>query len=181
MINYLGNITLIIFINKLRFSPRIMYKLKKMFTFRILRMAYFSFFQSHLQYCITSYGNAFNSTLKPLAVIQRKCLKFMSNKSLRAETSNLFKNANILNFNGLYYYRTLCHLKKHFISFNFILARSSRINLFTQDEKRNTTRGQMCMHWRSVILLNAIKCNINNQSKANLKKISFKMMNAHLF
>ena len=73
-------------------------KLKLLLPRWVLRTLYFSLIESHLSYGLTVWGGTFPSYTKPLKIIQKKCIRVISNKPYNYPTADLFKELNILNF-----------------------------------------------------------------------------------
>ena len=169
-------------LGKLRFGLLIIYRLRKSFSVRLLRLVYFSFFQSYLQYCLVAYGNAFASLLVPIEVLQKKCVRLIANQSYTSASLPIFQKLNILSFKSLFIYRTLLYVKKHYYSLSLRQCMSTRHINFINSKKYNTTRGQRCLSFRTVSLLNALGSNfdITNCTKAILKKESVKIMNQNI-
>lgn len=93
-INYIGNKILkaIFIINRVKNSlPR--YTLKTL---------YFTLIQSHLMYGIHVWGNACQTTLNRLILLQKRALRIINNKPYRYPTEDLFKQDNILKVRDLY-------------------------------------------------------------------------------
>ena len=67
-----------------------------------LRMLYFSLIQSHLNYCIATWGGAPKSTLNQLIVLQKKVIRIITYSSYDARSEPLFDHLKILNVNKLY-------------------------------------------------------------------------------
>src|SRR5690606_6721272 len=91
-------------------------EVKKSFSVRLLRLVYFSFFQSYLQYCLVAYGNAFASILAPTEVLQKKCVRLIANQSYTSASLPIFQKLNILPFKSLFIYRIVFYVKKHYYS-----------------------------------------------------------------
>lgn len=71
------------------------------FQINILRIFYFSFIQSHLMYCIGSWGWTFTTYLEPIRRLQKRAVRTIT-FSQRNETSKpIFVKLQILPFNAL--------------------------------------------------------------------------------
>ena len=63
----------------------------------ILLLLYNSMILPHICYCIEIWGNTFSSLLKPLLILQKKVVRFITFSDARAHTAPLFKQLGILN------------------------------------------------------------------------------------
>jgi hypothetical protein len=120
-----------------------MYKLRPLRNQRLMKMIYYAFFQSHLQYCLASYGNAFTSTLEPIRLLQKRALRLVG-------TSH---DTQILLFDRLYIYRCLCLYHRKNVPIKLEENRSTRGNRF-KAFRCATTRGQQCLSYKVTTILN---------------------------
>ena len=60
----------------------------------------------HLQYCISSWGSASNTSLHPLKLLQKRCVRRISNREYRAHTQMLFKKLKYLKLHDIYLLET---------------------------------------------------------------------------
>ena len=67
-----------------------------------LHLIYYSTVYPHLQYCISSWGNALNTSLHPLKILQKRCVRRISNSEYRALMQILFKNLKYLKLHDIY-------------------------------------------------------------------------------
>jgi hypothetical protein len=88
---------------KLRRASAALYKLKRL-PLEKLRMVYFAFVQSYMQYGLVCFGGTYAETLKPLYALQRRIVKMLSRKVSASES---FAQMNVLTLSQLYTYR-LC-------------------------------------------------------------------------
>ena len=63
----------------------------------ILLLLYNSMILPHICYCIEIWGNTFSSLLKPLLILQKKVVRFITFSDARAHTASLFQQLGILN------------------------------------------------------------------------------------
>ena len=78
-----------------------------------LRMLYFSLIQSHLNYCITTWGGSPKSILNPLHVLQKKAIRIITYSKYDSHTAPLFNELQILNINNLYQLNLAILIYKH--------------------------------------------------------------------
>ena len=62
----------------------------------VLRLVYFSLFNSKVQYCVETWGASAPSILRPLVVMQRKIMRILCFGGHREDTVPLFRSLNIL-------------------------------------------------------------------------------------
>lgn len=65
-------------------------------------MLYFSLIQSHLNYCITTWGGSPKSVLNPLLVLQKKAIRIITYSKYDSHSKPLFNELQILTINNLY-------------------------------------------------------------------------------
>ena len=80
-----------------------------------LRMIYFSLIQSHLIYCISSWGSASQKALHCAEVLRKRVIRLMTFNNSRAHTHLLYKSLKIMKLKDLYIYET-AKLMHHNIS-----------------------------------------------------------------
>ena len=72
-----------------------------------LYMIYFSLIQSHLIYCISSWGSASQKALHPAEILQKCVIRLMTFKNSRAHTHPLFKSLKTMKLKDLYIMKLL--------------------------------------------------------------------------
>ena len=78
----------------------------------LLRVIYYGVIYPHLQYCIEVWGAAANTHVNRLLVLQKKCIRLMSNVGPRHHCKELFINQEILTVVSLYIYRVILLLQR---------------------------------------------------------------------
>ena len=98
---------------ELRKSLGLLYQASTLFPSSILILLYNSLVNSKLVYCLEAWGNAANTHLKKLFIIQKRFLRIIYRKPPNEPTSHLFKKAKILPIHHLYTQRIclLAHAK----------------------------------------------------------------------
>ena len=71
-------------------------KLRKYASENILKCLYYALINSHLQYCIGSWGQASHNALLPLKLMQKRIIRIMTNSGFRDPSLPLFSKLNIL-------------------------------------------------------------------------------------
>lgn len=88
--------------SKLNKASYIISKLRHYVDIKTLQMVYYSLVNSHLSYCITTWGGAPSTMIEPLKVIQRKIIRLMTHSDFQAPTTPLFSQLNILKLEDVY-------------------------------------------------------------------------------
>ena len=84
-----------------------------------MKLIYFSFIYSHLQYLGSIWFTACEKNLQPLRVLQNKAIKYIYNLPYLEPTVNLYKPHNLMNIDCIYKYKICCYIysalnnKKH--------------------------------------------------------------------
>jgi hypothetical protein len=141
-------------IPKLRFATVMLKKLSRVASARLLRIVYFAFFQSRLQYCYVAYGAAFNAALEPLNLLQKRCIRIVAKSGFREHTRPLFLQSRILDVTRLYWYRSVCLFLRRPYLVRLVSARSPRTSSFQQTIYVRTTRGQRSFYVNIIRILN---------------------------
>jgi hypothetical protein len=146
-------------IRKLRVVLLYMYRLQALhFPMKIIKQVYYSLADSHLNYCITSWGS--------MAVTNLNALEYLQNKMIRVlhpvptvSTKEKFKALNILPIKTMYEYRLLL---KHYFKpdYRILVLRNVNTRLAQTElymEKIICTRyGERCRAYRVPHLLNSL-------------------------
>ena len=80
----------------------ILSKIRHFVDISTLKTLYYSLLHPHLNYCLTAWGAAPNSTLKPLIVFQKKVLRIMTFSKFDHPSTDLFLKLDILPLGQLY-------------------------------------------------------------------------------
>lgn len=113
---------------KKKISPfiGIICKLRYYISLPYLKIIYFSFIYSQLQYLTSIWSTAYDNTLNPLKTLQNKVIKFMYNLPYLEPTTNLYRPKQLLDIDRIYKYKICCyifsvlHKKKH-SNINFVV------------------------------------------------------------
>ena len=98
-LNWKGHISYVA--NKVRRRNGVLSKRRLYVNTNILTQLYYSFIFPFLTYGLITWGNTYQSTLKPIVTLQKKALRIMSFAKYDEYTSPLFKKLNILKFPDL--------------------------------------------------------------------------------
>jgi hypothetical protein len=85
-------------------------KVKYLFPENVKVNIYNSLFQSYLGYGLEAWGGAKDSKLKPILMIQKKCVRSIACESYTAHTNPLFYRLRILKVHDLFKYNTYCFI-----------------------------------------------------------------------
>lgn len=88
--------------NKIAKASYILCKIRHYVNIQTLKMLYYSLVHPHLNYCLTAWGGAPNSTIKPLITLQKKILRIMTFNSYDHPSAELFLKLDILPLDQLY-------------------------------------------------------------------------------
>jgi len=152
------------------------YKLKNIANIKLLKLIYHSYFQSHIQYCLSVYGSAFLSVLNPLLVLQRKLIRRIGSCVGNTSSSlDMLKEFDILPFTALYYYRCFCYIRKHFSDYIPSMSFNSRTLTYANKFLFKTTRAQNTLNFRKAALLNSLTNDLLTVNKRSLKQHCFRI------
>ena len=91
----------------------ILYKAKKYLKESSMKTLYYAFIYPYFTYCITVWGNTFNSVLKPLIVLQKCTIRIVCGAQRFDHTYPLFQLSKILPLRNLYVYSAQLFLYKY--------------------------------------------------------------------
>lgn len=83
-----------------------MSKARRYFGIQTLRTIYFSIFQSHLAYCIESWGFTFKTYIEPVVILQKRALRLIHSVAPGTPSRALFIDSSIMPLINLRDYRT---------------------------------------------------------------------------
>ena len=95
--NHIQNLT-----NKLSKSLYIITKIRHYVDINSLKMLYYSLIHPHLNYCITVWGGAPKTVLKPLINLQKKAMRIMTYSAYDHPSAPLFSKLNLIPLNEMY-------------------------------------------------------------------------------
>ena len=91
----------------------ILYKAKKYLKESSMKTLYYAFIYPYFTYCITVWGNTFNSVLEPLIVLQKCAIRIICGAQRFDHTYPLFQLSKILPLRNLYVYSAQLFLYKY--------------------------------------------------------------------
>ena len=88
--------------NKISKSSSIIRYLRYSFPKAILKTLYMSLVLPYISYCNIIWGSAFKTVLRPIVILQKKCLRTITKSDYLAHTKPLFKDYKLLDINQLF-------------------------------------------------------------------------------
>ena len=98
--------------NKISKSIGILYKSRYLLNKKLLKLLYYAFVQSHINYGIAAWGSTHNYKLKPLYRKQKHAIRVINYKDKYEPSKPLFYNMSILNIYQLNLLDILCFMYK---------------------------------------------------------------------
>jgi len=118
---------------RIRAASILIYKMRNVCSTDFRRVIYNSYIHSQLKYGILLYGATMTSTIKPLIVLQKKCLRNVYKLSCRESTAQIWSKFKILHFYAIYIYSIVMHARKN----NIEIGRSSTSTYATRFVKKS--------------------------------------------
>ena len=117
--------------------PYLFYKTRHNLTLKALKLIYNTLIYPNLIYCITAWGSANGTNLRPLKLMQKKILRSMFGVSSMHSSGPLFLNSNIFAIHSLHKYMCLVYIYKSLYNLNisnwFSISNNSFHNLRNND------------------------------------------------
>ena len=88
--------------NKVSKSIGTLYRIRDNLNSACKKLIYYSIIYPYLQYCISIWGAACATTLKPLVVLQKRAIRIVSSVGFLEHTNDPFKSLKILKLNDIY-------------------------------------------------------------------------------
>lgn len=77
---------------KLAYGCHLLIKCSRIFPLHVMKLLYFSFIQSHLTYCLETWGSTYHTYLKVLITLQKRAVRIITGTNNRSP-SNVLLNA----------------------------------------------------------------------------------------
>ena len=121
--------------SKISKSVAILRMLRDTFPKHILKTLYLTLVYPYFNYCNLIWGSAYNSTLNPLVILQKKCIRIICNAEFLAHTDPLFKSTKLLKLKQLHELNCAIFIYKCFHStayanFKIMMITSSQIHQY---------------------------------------------------
>ena len=122
----------------------ILYKCKRFFDQQTLLMLYNSFVYPYLNYCVSVWGNTYESYLLPLFKLQKRAVRIIAGVKRYESSDPLFMKFRILKLHQIYIYTV--HL--FMLKFHYNLLPKIFENFFTKNKEIHShdTRGKQSFH-----------------------------------
>ena len=106
---------------KIRRSIGISCKLRHYVDLNILVKLYYALIYPFLTYGILIWGNTYETTLKPLFILQKKAVRIITFSKLDSCSSSLFKSLGLIKFFDIALFLILLYFKSRFLCTSFII------------------------------------------------------------
>ena len=169
---------------KLASATGMLYKLRKFLTMPVLRMVYFSLFQSYLQYGIISWGNASTTLLRRLEVLQNKAVRSICNAPFRSRLDPLYHRCGIIKLGHIHEFEVLKLMHQYFddklpMAFTEFFTKQSNIHSYSTRSassgsfhvpRYSSSRTQKSIKYIGVKLWNALPNTIRSLAYCTFKR-----------
>ena len=119
-LNWLNHISYVK--NKISKGFGIILRARKYFTKKTLSNLYNAFILPYLIYCVEIWGNAADSHILPIIILQKKIIRFITFSPYLAHTKNLFLDTNILPFKKLVIHRIGIQIFKFNLGLSYLFV-----------------------------------------------------------
>ena len=121
--------------NKISKSVAILRILRDIFPKKILKTLYLTLVYPYFNYCNLIWGSAYASSLKPLVILQKKCIRLICNADYLASTGPLFKSTNLMKLSQIYEFNCAkfmynCFNLASYSNFKSIMIQNSQIHTY---------------------------------------------------
>lgn len=124
--------------NKISRSSYILSKIRHFVNLPVLKMLYYSLVHPHINYCLTTWGGAAASIIKPVLNLQKRIIRIITHSSFDSPSTPIFSKLNILRIDTLYKFNLA--ILMHKIHNNQITGSYNNLAL-TQITHNYNTRG----------------------------------------
>ena len=126
--------------SKISKSVYIMKYLKYIFPTNILKTLYQTLVFPYMNYCNIIWGSAYNNTLKPIILLQKKCIRIINKTSYLEHTEPSFKESGLLQINYIYHLNCVKFIHKCFNT-NLFSAFKDKLHTNESFHRYNTRLG----------------------------------------
>lgn len=164
-------------LKKLRFILNKVKYLRNFLELEHMKRIYQSLVESHLIYCIVSWGGVLNCHIKKLESLQKRYLKIILRKEATYPTEQLFHESNILDIRQLFFlYVNIKQFKsKHLLKQIDHTYNTRKVNYLYKISIPRKSIGQRCMNYLGPKLFGMLP----NEIKSERKLIVFKKKLKH--
>lgn len=170
---------------KMAYGIRVLIKSRDIFSKPTLLSLYYAFIHSHINYCITSWGNTYSSHLVSLQTMQNHSIRILTHSHYRSDAKALLHANNILTIENTFKYNLGILFFKQIINQLplFIIPPSSLENTnltrFAQNHNFilpivNTNYGKQTAHFTGIYFCNTIPSGIKTSESIGIFKKDMK-------
>ena len=163
---------------KISKSIGILYHLKGYLPTPSLISLYYSIVYPYLIYCTSIWGGTYTSYLKPLEVLQKRCIRLVTNSPYLAHTDPLFKRNGLLKLSDIYKFKiaTYAYKNRNSIQSDYLRPHDHntrfRSDLLPHYERLATT--SQSLHYVLPNIWNTIPTDIKNSESVFIFKRNYK-------
>lgn len=162
---------------KIGFGLRVIIKTRRYFPRPIILSLYYSFIHSHLQYCLSSWGNTYLTHLSHLQHLQRQAVRLITFNSHFSEANAIFRTLNVLPLHNLFQQKLttiIYRVVNNKISIG-TLTQSNLLNLNTTRFSENnnlllpkvkTNYGKFTVYFMGITFWNQLPTNIKTSTSS---------------
>jgi hypothetical protein len=165
---------------KIRFGAYVIGRLRLCADDRLLKILYYSFIQSHLQYVICAWGGVYLANVRPVIMCQKRVIRYVCKAGYIDHTEPLFNLTGILPFRNLYAFSICKYALKRNIIATLPVSHGARRQYFTYRFIPKSTRMQQSFEVHVVKLLNKLPREIMRYTPSSIRQIKLVMQNLNV-
>ena len=123
--------------SKMSKSIFILKYLKYIFPINVLKTLYHTLVFPYINYCNIIWGSACKTTLRPVTLLQKKCIRIINKSSYLEHTDPLFKKSRLLKINQVYQLNCVKFMHKC-LNTNFFLTFKDKLQFNASVHRYNT-------------------------------------------
>ena len=164
--------------SKISKSIGIIYNLSQYIPVTALIPLYFSLILPYFNYCTTIWGAIYDIHLKPLELLQKRCVRIITKSTFLAHTDPLFQRCKILKIRDLFKYRVALRAYKDqnivAAQYNSNHSYSTRSSSLLRPDYQRLTVTQQSIHYLIPTVWNSIPVSIKNSKSLNIFKREYR-------
>jgi hypothetical protein len=161
---------------KARWGLYILSRLRNAADTKLLKILYYAFIESHLQYGISAWGGVYTNNLHSLILLQKRAIRIVTKSGYLEHTERLFQEQRILQMRRLYMYRCIIYALRRNVLQELPRVRSTRNPGYTYVVAPRITRYMKFFYIHIVKIVNAFPENfIDIRNKNEIKNMLFSM------
>ena len=162
---------------KISKSIGIFYSIRTKVSKPIFFMLYYSLVYPYLTYCNLLWGKTYRCHLKPIEILQKRCLRIMNNSEYRDHTRPLFFSNKLLQLGDIYKFRLATFMYKSPVfvsSFSRIHSHNTRDRESLRPQFQRLTVSQKSLSFQGPNLWNEIPAEIKDVDRVTIFKKQLK-------